>query len=264
MVEHVGAAATKVILRHPNQDMLNLMMKGLCGDGFTKFETVRFACITRKFTDGLSGFVTTPNGELLAFFRRIGVDKSVKCSLKKLLPCNVPSADAIFEAGADGILAANNNLRVRFTNAEDHTAGRLSREFIDAMHCNPTKIQALKDACNHSKDSSRALGNQNLNTHNPSHGKVTITCNRPFAHALQNQRGEYYRIFNTFGDCRVLLDVTEYKEFHIKGFTAKKRKYIYDQLAERRLAGTSMEFPPAKSNRGDRQYPAFSITPHPC
>lgn len=29
--EHVGAAATEVILRHPSQDMLNLLLKGLCG-----------------------------------------------------------------------------------------------------------------------------------------------------------------------------------------------------------------------------------------
>jgi hypothetical protein len=69
MKEHVGAAATEVILRHPTQDMLNLLMKGFCGDRFTGFCTERFAYITRKYTDGLSGFVMTPDGELLAYFR---------------------------------------------------------------------------------------------------------------------------------------------------------------------------------------------------
>ena len=135
MKEHVGAAATEVILRHPNQDLINLLMRGLCGGRFTGIDTERFACITRKYTDGLSGFVMTPDGDVLAYFRIMGADKSDEGSLSKLLPCRLPRAYDIFQVGADGLLVANDNLRVRFTTAEDLAAGCLSPEFIDAMHC---------------------------------------------------------------------------------------------------------------------------------
>ena len=67
-------------LQHPNQDLINLLMRGFCGDRFTGFCTERFACITRKYTDGLSGFVMTPDGELLAYFRKMGCIKSDECS----------------------------------------------------------------------------------------------------------------------------------------------------------------------------------------
>jgi len=137
----------------------------------------------------------------------------------------------------------------------------MSPDFIDAMHCNPTKIQALKDACNHSKVSSQAKRNQNLNT---SAGKVTITCNRSLAQALQNQHGEYYRTFNTFKDFRAIFAGKAVdKEFHIVSFLAR-RESIVDVLAKKRLSGTSMEFPPAQSRKGGRWFPAFRITPHPC
>ena len=189
MKEHVGAAATEVILRHPNQDLINLLMRGLCGGCFTGFDTERFACITRKYTDGLSGFVMTPDGELLAYFRNIG-RSTQEGSLFKLLPCCLPKSDVIFRAGAEGALVANDNLRIRFTNTEDVATGRLTPEFINAMNSDPTKLRALKDAYNNSKDSSRAKGNQNLHF-NPSAGKVTITCGERFAHASQNLLGEH-------------------------------------------------------------------------
>ena len=102
MKEHVGAAATEVILRHPSQDMLNLLLKGLCSDCFTGFDTERFACITRKYSEGLSGFVTTPDGDLLAYFRIMGRNNNFEGTLSSLLPCQKSSAYDIFQAGAEG------------------------------------------------------------------------------------------------------------------------------------------------------------------
>ena len=120
----------------------------------------------------------------------------------------------------------------------------------------------LKDACNHSKVSSRAKGNQNL-TFYTSAGKVIITCKQTFAHASRNQQGEYYRTFNSFKDAQtIIIDKAVDKEFHIKKFAAK-RESIVNELAEKRLAGTSMTFLRAHSKKGG-WFPAFRITPHPC
>jgi hypothetical protein len=261
MKEHVGVAATKVILRHPNQDMLNLLAKGMCGDGFTGFVTKRFADITRKFSEGLSGFVMSPEGELLAYFQRVGSSKAIEGSLCKLLPCHPPNSDDIFRAGADGLPVANDNLRIRYTTEEDLAAGRLTPEFIDAMHCNPTKNQALKDACDRSKVCSRANSNQNL-IQQTSAGKVTITCGQRFAHSSKNEFNEYFRTFDSFEDFRAVFNgKAADKAFHIKDYE-NKRKTIATDLAAARLAGTSMKFPPAKSHKTG-WYPAFRITPHP-
>ena len=259
MKEHVGAAATEVILRHPNQDLINLLMRGLCGGRFTGFDTERFACITRKYTDGLSGFVMTPDGELLAYFRIMGGFKSDEGSLLKLLPCHLPKSDDIFRAGADGLLVANNNLRVRFTTEEDLAAGHLTPKFTNAMNSDPTKIQALKDAYNNSKDSSRAKCNQNLRGISAS--KLTVTCGKQFA-GSQNLLGEYYRTFDSFKDFRKsLLSKAADKAFHIAEYE-KRRGTIAADLAAARLAGTFMDFPAALSCKTG-WYPAFRITPHP-
>ena len=250
MKEHVGAAATEVILRHPNQDLINLLMRGLCGGRFTGIDTERFACITRKYTDGLSGFVMTTDSELLAYFRIKGCFKSDEGSLLKLLPCRLPKSDDIFRASDDGLLVANNNLRVRFTTEEDLAAGRLTPAFTNAMNSDPTKKQALKDACDHSRVIGRAKNKQNLR--NPSTGKLTVTCGKQFA-GSQNLLGEYYRTFDSFKDFRKsLLSTAADKAFHITEY--EKRRLT--------IAGTFMDFPAAHSCKTGG-YPAFRITPHP-
>jgi hypothetical protein len=259
MKEHVGAAATEVILRHPNQDLINLLMRGLCGGRFTGFDTERFACITRKYTDGLSGFIMTPDSELLAYFHIMKGDNTDEGSLGKMLPCSLPRADEIFRAGADGLLVANDNLRVRFTTEEDVAAGRLTPKFINAMHCNLTKKQALKDACDHSRVTGRAKRNQTLR--NPSAGKLTVTCGERFA-GSQNLLGEHFRTFDSFEDFRAVFNgKAADKAFHIAEYE-KRRVTIATDLAAARLASTFMDFPAAHSCKTGG-YPAFRITPHP-
>jgi hypothetical protein len=199
----------------------------------------------------------TPDGELLAYFRKMGCIKSDECSLYKLLPCSLPRADVIFRASDDGLLVANDNLRVRFTTEEDLAAGRLTPAFIDAMNSNPTNKQAIKDACDHSRVTGRAKGNQNLNT---SVGKLTVTCSKQFA-GSQSLLGEHYRTFNTFKDFRAIFDgKAADKAFHIAEYE-KRRLTIAADLAAARLAGTFMDFPAAHS-RKTGSYPAFRITPH--
>ena len=176
----------------------------------------------------------------------------------KLLPCSLPRADVIFRASDDGLLVANDNLRVRFT-TEEYLA-RLTPAFIDAMNSDPTKIQALKDAYNNSKDSSRAKCNQNLRGISAS--KLTVTCGKRFAHASQNQLGEHFRTFDTFEDFRKVFNgKAADKAFHVVEY-AKQHKTIATDLAAARLAGTFMDFPAAYSSKTG-WYPAFRITPHP-
>ena len=173
----------------------------------------------------------------------------------KLLPCSLPRADVIFRASDDGLLVANDNLRVRFTTEED--LARLTPAFIDAMNSNPTNKQAIKDACDRSSVTGRAKGNQNLNT---SAGKVTVTCGKRFA-GSQNQLGEHYRTFNTFEDFRKVFNgKAADKAFHIVEY-AKQHKTIATDLAAARLAGTFMDFPAAYSSKTG-WYPAFRVTPH--
>ena len=127
------------------------------------------------------------------------------------------------------------------------------------MNSNPTKKQAIKDACDRSKVSSRAKVSQNLR--NPSAGKLTITCGKRFA-GSQSLLGEHYRTFNSFRDFRAIFDgKAADKAFHITEYE-KRRMTIATDLAAARLAGTFMDFPAAHSVKAG-WFPAFRITPHP-